>query len=326
MSRHPFAVDQLVELATKPEWGPGRILAVNGAKLTIYFRDLPGDTPAAAVKVIDTSFAQLATWPEASEPQLDKLPPYKDGQFERLPRPRTTIAAAIERFEQEFPLRFEDPLYLQEERNYKWAAHESFASSLAEDRGRNLLAEGDLPELRQRLLAVEGKVNLLASFERMAFRDALGDDRALVLFAGALFDLIDAAAEDRQALERYLRAVESLPAVGNTSPAKWTVATLLPFLAAPERFMFLKPEVTKECAARMMFELGYTTELVPGPYLRLLEMSRILFERLQPLGARDFLDVQSFIWVIGCWGRSPTQSSGKLDNCWTNSSWTHDHD
>jgi hypothetical protein len=69
--------------------------------------------------------------------------------------------------------------------------------------------------------------------------------------------------------------------------------------------MYLKPEVTQECAARMMFDLQYSTELVPAPYLPLLEMSRSLLDQLRPLGARDFLDVQSFIWIIGWWDRQP---------------------
>jgi hypothetical protein len=33
--------------------------------------------------------------------------------------------------------------------------------------------------------------------------------------------------------------------------AKWTVATYLPFLWQPEKHMFLKPEVTKDFAARV---------------------------------------------------------------------------
>lgn len=94
--------------------------------------------------------------------------------------------------------------------------------------------------------------------------------------------------------------MEALPsAEGKTNPAKWTVATVLPYLAEPSRFMFLKPAVTKACAARLAYDLKYYPQLNCVTYFRLLEMSEYLLVRLQPYGARDFIDVQSFIWVIG---------------------------
>jgi len=57
--------------------------------------------------------------------------------------------------------------------------------------------------------------------------------------------------------------------------------------------MQLKP------TARLNYDLRYRPELNWETYDRLLEMSRILMERLQPQGARDFIDIQSFIWMIG---------------------------
>lgn len=62
--------------------------------------------------------------------------------------------------------------------------------------------------------------------------------------------------------------------------------------------MFLKPEPTKECADRMRFNLQYTAELSWITYARLMVLSGDLLERLRPLGAKDYIDVQSFMWVI----------------------------
>ena len=62
--------------------------------------------------------------------------------------------------------------------------------------------------------------------------------------------------------------------------------------------MFLKPTATCECADRLRFDLGYTSKLEWGTYDRLLTMSRNLLEKLKPLGARDFIDVQSYMWVV----------------------------
>ena len=65
--------------------------------------------------------------------------------------------------------------------------------------------------------------------------------------------------------------------------------------------MFFKPEVTQKCAARLVFDLQYSTELEWATYQRLLEMSDLLLARLRPHQARDFIDVQSFVWLIGQW-------------------------
>jgi hypothetical protein len=35
----PYRVGMIVENTKKPEWGPGKILAIEGNLLTIYFRD-----------------------------------------------------------------------------------------------------------------------------------------------------------------------------------------------------------------------------------------------------------------------------------------------
>ncbi len=64
-----------------PLWGPGRVLAVDGTKVTVYFRDLPGDNPEDAVRTIDTRYVHLARSESQSEPFLDNLPPYASGKF-----------------------------------------------------------------------------------------------------------------------------------------------------------------------------------------------------------------------------------------------------
>jgi len=62
--------------------------------------------------------------------------------------------------------------------------------------------------------------------------------------------------------------------------------------------MFLKPAPTQECADRMRFDLQYGSDLRWLTYKKLMQMGGQLLERLRPRGARDYIDVQSFIWVI----------------------------
>jgi len=162
------------------------------------------------------------------------------------------------------------------------------------------LATGRLDEARKNALAVEGKINLLSVFEKSSFRDALRDDNAALDYFQALDSILTNPAIEKESFTRYLDVVANLPSEeGKWSPAKWTIATLLPFIAEPARFMFLKPEVTQDCAARLTFDLAYDTALNWESYSKLLEMSSYLLEVLQPYGARDFIGVQSFIWLIG---------------------------
>ncbi len=288
----------------KLEWGPGRVLAVQGSRVTVYFRDLPGDHPKAAVRTIDTTIVSLNSADTQSDPFLDNLPPYADGKFKRPLKKRVTLGEGIEKFRSYCPLFFKDPAYLGDlksgERRYKWEAHQQFVETLGGEQIEHLLSAGVIADLRDRALAVEGRVNLLAVFEKAAFRDGLRDDAAAVRYFKAFLAILKAPTIEQASFEEYLRAVDSLPSKeGKTSPAKWTVTTILPYLAQPDRFMFLKPEVTQDCAARLTFDLNYRPQLNWLTYAKLLEMSRFLLDELRPYGAADFIDVQSFIWLIG---------------------------
>jgi hypothetical protein len=61
--------------------------------------------------------------------------------------------------------------------------------------------------------------------------------------------------------------------------------------------MFLKPEITREAEARLGFHLSYQAQPNWQTYRKLLELGRLLMEQLRPLGARDLIDVQSFMWI-----------------------------
>jgi hypothetical protein len=279
-------------------------MAIQGSRVKVYFRDAVAVDPERAVRELDSRYVNLEVAPQQSDPLLDNLPPYDGQRFERPSSNRLTLAEGIEMFRAAFPLLFDDPAYIGDlktgERAYKWAAHEQFERLLSREEFERLLSAGSVEELRSRALSVEGRVNLLAVFEKAAFRDGLADDIAAERYFRELHELLAAEDPDGDRVERYFNAVESLPhESGKTTPGKWTVATILPFLAQPNRFMFLKPQVTQECASRLTFDLNYRADLNWLTFMKLLEMSRVLLDTLRPFGARDFIDIQSFIWLIG---------------------------
>jgi len=283
-----------------PEWGPGKVLETRGPRVTVFFRDCE----SRPIRTIDTNVVQLEPADIDSDPFLDNLPPYNEDERASITK-RVTLAEGLDKFRRHFPALFEDPEYLDaegNERHYKWVAHELFVELLGEGSGRSLLEAGDHPELRQRLLQVDSHLNLLSPYEKMAIRDALEDEEAALRYFAALFDVIERDSLEESTYQILIAATNALPVEkGRARVASWPVLTQFPFIARPDVHMFLKPEVTKACAVRMLFDLNYQASLNIMTYKQLLTLSDHLFGLLQPLGARDYIDVQSFIWVIGAY-------------------------
>ena len=73
------------------------------------------------------------------------------------------------------------------------------------------------------------------------------------------------------------------------------------FLWRPETHMFLKPEVTRDFAARVghRFASDYEPRLKLDVYHSLLDLASETEQELADLKPRDRIDVHSFIWVVG---------------------------
>lgn len=287
----------LVDHAGRPEWGPGKVVHVKGQKVHIVFRDVP-DRKA---KVIDTAIAPVRRRECQRDDVLDNLPPVveEDGSF-CLPVERLTVKQALDSFRDRYPQGFSDPGYIGNaktgERCYKWEAHKSFVERLGHGELRRLVGD-DIPELVHRALKCVGKVNLLSPFEQAALRDALQDTKAARRFFSTLAQFLDAPEISQRDFQPYAEAVLDLPAERGRA-ATWPVATILPFLAQPERQLFLKPEITKAAAERLGFELNYRPEPNWLTYECLLRMGEIYHQKIAELGPRDMIDVQSFFWVV----------------------------
>lgn len=293
-----YRLDMLVCHPTKPEWGPGRILEIDGSVVTVYFRDAPEVKAGDALKRIDVDVVRLEVTPFQRDPMLANVPPLKGGRFS-LTRPRLTLGQAIDIFFRRFPRAFNDPDYDRHERNYKLDAHQAWTRTLGGGRGRRLLERAAIDEIIEMALAVDGLLNLLSAYEKMALRDGLKDRTAAARFFETLFAVLEAPSRSRETFEPYIQAVGALPAEeGRARVATWPVLTLFPYIAQPNQHMFLKPEVTKNCADVLAFDLQYSSTLNWTTYARLLDMCGVLMTHLRARGARDLIDVQSFIWVI----------------------------
>ena len=234
-----------------------------------------------------------------NDPVLDNLPPLKQTEHGwQLPKARMSFERAKDKFLHLFPGGFSDPRYLSEERGYKMVAHERFQQELGLEEAKEMLANGDVASVIKRGSSILNSLRLIAPFENLAFNDAMLDEGAARAFFAALFSVLEAPEINKAVFEHYAKAVMSLP-VKRGRVATWPVATALPFIAQPERFMLLKPQATKVAAETLAFDLRYDAKPNWTTYAALLRMGRLYLDLIRHMGAEDFIDVQTFIYVIG---------------------------
>jgi hypothetical protein len=78
----------------------------------------------------------------------------------------------------------------------------------------------------------------------------------------------------------------------------------MPFIAAPEQHMMIRPNIVQGFASILPFEIHYRSELDYNMYRGVLAMSQRLNARLTDTKLNiarrrlDMIDMQSFMWVV----------------------------
>lgn len=202
------------------------------------------------------------------------------------------FTGAKARFLKAFPGGFASSEYETSERSYKLAARAKLEATLP------LAAALSEAGFGAAALTVFQATNLLSVFEKTRLRDLLrgpaGDSavRAIAHFAA------EPGKATLRDLERILAPHEC---------AKWTVVTYLPFLWRPDVHMFLKPDTTKDFAARVghRFATDYAAGLDIAVYDSLLDLVQRTEQEIADLHPRDHIDVQSFVWIVGNYPAGP---------------------
>ena len=201
------------------------------------------------------------------------------------------------RFLRFFPRGFSDPKYFEWERGYKLAAFEQWQEVLHQEAFAELLKSGEYEEIARRAVRIESKTNLLFSFEKMALRDAVREPAGSRIFAEGLFDLLHGPGEDGVRFESWCHAVGRLPRT-QTRVLTHPVVTVFPFIAAPQKHIFLKPNLTKTAARKYGFDFEYRSTPSWPVYSQLLDFAARVKRDLRDLNPADMIDIQSFLWVI----------------------------
>lgn len=212
-----------------------------------------------------------------------------------VPRP---LARARRKFLRAFPGGFRDETYLDWERDYKWAAHQRWRESLEEAEFRRLLRAKAFEEIARRASAIESRTNLLFSFEKMAFRDAIRSREGACLFATALYAFLHGGEPLEARFDAWVEVLGRLPR-RQTRVLTWPLATVFGFIAQPKQHFFFKPVVTREALRRCASPLAYASRPAWPVYRDLLLAVNSVRTAIADMRPRDMIDMQSFLWVQG---------------------------
>ncbi len=280
--------------------GLGKVIALEADAVHVFFE---ARDQRFATKLRLPLAATFLSPSEARNPWLKGLSSFscdsKTGRY-GLAQTWLTQEQAVARFTEAFPKGFADSKYLaggeKAGRAHRWrTAHEAWGQLLGDGAGERLLGQGKVSELVRRVLRVERLVGALhPAAERASLKGALADPAASAAYFAALFEVLAAPAPAEAGFQKLAAAAAALPGDGPTGSA-WPIATLLPFVAQPERHLLLRPKATCDAASRLGFDLSYQAAPNWATYAALLRMSKLLLETLKPLGARDFVDVESFL-------------------------------
>ena len=202
------------------------------------------------------------------------------------------------KFLRHFPGGFRDETYLEWERNYKWAAHERWDAMLGGDELRALMDAGEYAEIGRRATSIESRTNLLFSFEKMALRDAVKPPAGARAFAEGLWAFLHGRGSEEGRFNAWVECLAVLPR-RQTRVLTWPVATVVGFIAQPDRHIFLKPNVTRVAAAAYGFPFEYASRPNWATYQSLIAFAEQVRRDQKELRPRDMIDLQGFIWVMG---------------------------
>ncbi len=193
---------------------------------------------------------------------------------------------AISRFRHFFPDGFDDKAFDVDERQCKRKSSEALNALVPIQVALRATAD-DAVAVRKAY-----NTNLLSRFELARMHQILGSSEGIEFVKGA------AVFTQGNHMAGLTQMVSAISPHGRCS---WPMLTYLPNLWDPENHMFLKPVATLDFAQRVghKFQFDYSSEIDALVYNSLLDLVMFTEASIKPLGARDRLDVQSFIWVVG---------------------------
>ena len=308
-----LSTGMLVQHATL---GVGKVVAVERSAVHVFFPQ--GDRRHAAKFQLPAATTILTSAGVERDAWLEGLSSFSLDPVSR----RYTLASnwvtheqAIAEFRGVYPRGFLDPAYVgdgtgKRERASRWrAANAEWAKALGEGQAEKLLEAGDVAELARRLLRVERHVVLApGTLPAGVVASALRDEETARPFLEALVAVLAVPSPARARFDRLFAAAAAL----DLEPGQaWAVATLFPFVVEPTKHVFLSPKAACGAAERLGCDLRFAPEPNWATYSTLRGFAVKLLAALEPSGARDFGDVEGFLYVTAT--HRPSAAAGKKE-------------
>ena len=279
-------------------WKRGKVIEIISPYAIIHFPAL-ANSPQGPQRKLREDAPQLTKSSVQSDPDLDGIETGpakpKKATKRKVKDLANGIDEAVQWFEQTYPAKFDDEKFVDNDLRNKRAAAEVFKANFGEGRGAAMVDQGQHAQIASTLDGIFRATNILSPFEIKAVHKAFakGDESSTKVLGLTLAFMSNPT---MQSFKQMSEAVSQLPADGGKVHT-WPIVTLLPFLGDPTRYIALKPTNTELIAARMNMNLKYDTIPNWETYDAFLRMANALLERLKPLGAKDMIDVQQFMWV-----------------------------
>ncbi len=279
-------------------WKRGKVIEIVSPYAIIHFPTL-ATSPQGPQRKLREDAPQLTKSSVQSDPELDGVetgPAKPKKTTKRKVKDVTnSLDDAVAWFEQTYPGKFADEKFVDSDLRNKRSAQDVFTANFGDGRGTAMVDEGKHAEIASALDGIYRATNVLSPFEVKAVHKAFGKgDESATKVLG--FTLAFISNPGMPTFKAMAEAVGALPA-DSGKVFTWPIVTLLPFVADPTRYVALKPTNTELMAARMAFNLKYDSTPNWETYDATLRMAAQLLARLAPLGAKDMMDVQAFMWA-----------------------------
>ena len=301
-------VGSYVTHSLRPGWGVGKVFGQSQQHILVGFSNLseserfkrlewrPGLLERAASV---TSDIELDSW----KVDCDSTCHY----IGAVAKPKRMSKAALwsreeamERFVKKYSNGFADAWYRSSHRDARLAQHKLFHELLPDARIRELAV--DAPHIAAqhilKVLEMREKPLLSAASEMPRVRAAMMRTEKMTPFLIALADVLETEHPTRAQFAAYVSAFTALESPAKKNPLTWSIITALPFIAHPERHMFVKATSMRAAAAGLGFDINYKAAPNWATYERVLAFSNDLLAFIKPRSGEDMIDVHAFVTAI----------------------------
>ncbi len=175
--------------------------------------------------------------------------------------------------------------YWDEERHYKVSVARKVETLLAEEKLRELIEHGAFEEAKTAIKRATQGNNLLNAFDTIPIRDAPAEPLVC-----SLYDLLHGSGEFAPRFDAWVDVLAQV------KKGCWPAATYFLMFSEPELHIMVKPTPIGQLLSELESDIAWQVRPSASLYLQLQSLAQNLLSELAELGARDMIDIHTFVW------------------------------